>query len=64
MGIVTAYAPNRATGESLPGLCVVQDIAQLHDLTNALKTMTDARAQETPPVEAAAQLPPPDATRA
>lgn len=30
-GVVTAYIPNRATGETLPGVCWVQDVSSYED---------------------------------
>ena len=33
IGSISAYIANRATGETLPGLSVAQDVSQLHKLT-------------------------------
>lgn len=49
MGVVSAYAPNRATGETLPGLSVVRDIMKLHDVVKQVESFDEAKAQETPP---------------
>jgi hypothetical protein len=56
MGVLSAYIPNRATGESLPGLAVVRDVSGLHDMTSGFKSVDEAKEHETPPVE-----PPPPA---
>jgi hypothetical protein len=49
-GVVSAYMPNRATGEVLPGLSVVQDVSQFHDLAPAFASLDEAREAETPAV--------------
>lgn len=36
-GVVSAYVPNRATGETLPGVCLIRDVAPYQD---ALQTVT------------------------
>lgn len=36
-GVVSAYVPNRATGETLPGVCLIRDVGPYQD---ALKTVT------------------------
>ena len=61
MGVVSAYAPNRATGETLPGLSVVRSVRNLHDVVQDLSSLDQAKAQETPPasVAPAADLKPP-----
>jgi hypothetical protein len=51
LGIVSAYIPNRATGEVLPGVAVVRDATQFHDLTERFKNFDEAKEQETPPSE-------------
>ncbi len=41
-GVVSAYIPNRATGESLPGVCLIKSVkAYQTDLKN-LKSMDEA----------------------
>lgn len=40
LGVVSAYIPNRATGESLPGLALVRDVSHFHDLASHGKTFT------------------------
>lgn len=49
MGVVSAYVPNRATGEALPGLAVVRDVSQFHDLAPTFGTLEQAKSQETAP---------------
>jgi hypothetical protein len=49
MGVVSAYAPNRATGEALPGLSVVRSVTKLHDVVQNLSSLDEAKEQETPP---------------
>lgn len=48
IGVVSAYIPNLAAGRSLPGLCLVRDVKQLHDVVAALKSMEEAKRGETP----------------
>lgn len=43
IGIVSAYIPNRATGESLPGVCCVTDIKPFHEFIKDIKTLEEAR---------------------
>ena len=57
VGVVSAYIPNRATGEPLPGLAVVRGVSQYHDLAQSFATIDQAKAKETPPTE------PPSPTR-
>ena len=45
MGVVSAYRPNRSTGESLPGLAVVQDVAEFHDIVSHLNSVKEAKDQ-------------------
>jgi len=47
MGLVSAYIPNRARGETLPGLSVVRDLSHLHDTLQALKSLEEAKKKET-----------------
>ncbi len=42
VGVISAYAPNRATGESLPGLLVVRDITQLHGVIEKIRSVEEA----------------------
>lgn len=43
IGVVSAYIPNRATGEPLPGLAVVREITQFHEVIKNLRNLDDAR---------------------
>lgn len=56
LGIITGYIPNRATGETLPGLAVVVDVTKFHNMASEFHSLHDAKAQETPP---AGDAPPP-----
>lgn len=49
MGVVSAYAPNRVTGEALPGLSVVRGVSELYGVIEKLDTFGQAKEQETPP---------------
>lgn len=51
VGVVSAYIPNRATGEPLPGLAVVRGVNQYHELAQSFVTLDQAKAKETPPTE-------------
>lgn len=51
MGVVSAYAPNRVTGETLPGLSVFRDVSQFHDLASKLATLDQAKQAESPKQE-------------
>lgn len=42
VGVVTAYIPNRATGESLPGVCFVAGIAPLYHVAKKIKSIDEA----------------------
>jgi len=57
IGLVSAYIPNRATGEQLPGLCVVRDIFPLYETIKKLKSLDEAKKEAKPP-----ELPPPPYT--
>lgn len=50
MGVVSAYVPNRATGEVLPGLSVVRDVSQFHEFVPAFASLDQARQAEPPAV--------------
>lgn len=43
LGCVSAYIPNRAGGDSLPGLCVVQSISPFYGFLSAMKSIEDAQ---------------------
>lgn len=57
-GVVSAYIANRATGETLPGVAVVQDVTQFYDVAQRFRTLDEAKSKESPPAEP----PPPKAT--
>ena len=42
VGTVSAYAPNRATGDTLPGLSVAQDISHFHESIAKIKSLDEA----------------------
>ena len=54
MGAVSAYLPNTATstGQVLPGLSVVADVVEFHNMVGDFKSFADAQAQQTPPTDA------------
>lgn len=54
VGVVTAYIPNRALGEALPGLAMVRDVREFHDWTASLRSLGEAKNEETPPGRASA----------
>ena len=43
IGIISAYAANRATGATLPGLSIAQDVSYLHDIAQTLRSWEEAR---------------------
>lgn len=46
IGVITAYIANRATGETLPGLAVAQDVSHVHDVISKLKSFEEAAAKQ------------------
>jgi trypsin-like peptidase len=42
VGLITAYIANRATGETLPGLAVAQDVSHVQDVISNLKSLDEA----------------------
>lgn len=46
MGVLSAYIPNRSTGEALPGLAVVQDITQFHSVVDSMRSLDEAKEKE------------------
>jgi hypothetical protein len=60
MGVLSAYIPNRATGETLPGLAVIRDVSTLHDHIKVFNSLNEAQQEQTPPTETA---PPADDTQ-
>lgn len=61
IGVMSAYIANRATGETLPGLTVIQNVNQFHEIAKIFKTIGEAKKQEKPPERPPA---PPLGTRA
>lgn len=59
IGAISAYRANRATGEALPGLAVVTDVAQFHGVINSFKSLEAAKEQES---TAAVPRPPEEST--
>lgn len=46
VGIVSAYQANKATGGSLPGLLVSQDVSHFHDVSSYVKSLDEAASQK------------------
>ncbi len=42
-GVITAYMPNRATGEILPGLCIVRPVEPYQDTFKNIRSFLDAQ---------------------
>jgi hypothetical protein len=51
IGVLSAYIPNRATGETLPGLAVVASVAEFHQMVASFKSFDEALSKQTPPAE-------------
>jgi hypothetical protein len=51
IGVMSAYIANRATGETLPGLAVVQNVGQFHDVAKMFKNIDEAKTHEIAPSE-------------
>jgi hypothetical protein len=51
VGIVSAYRPNRLTGDTLPGLLIAQDVSHFHDVIQTVKSLDEAR-EKKPKIEA------------
>lgn len=45
VGIVSAYIPNRVTGESLPGVCFIVGIQPFHEVIRDIKSIEEAQAK-------------------
>ncbi|NQU73493.1 MAG: trypsin-like peptidase domain-containing protein [Candidatus Omnitrophica bacterium] len=43
IGIISAYVANRATGATLPGLSIAQDVSHLHDIAQTIKSWDEAK---------------------
>ena len=46
IGIISAYIPNRTTGEALPGLSIARDVTSLHNEINKFKSFDEAKEKE------------------
>jgi len=46
IGVLSAYIPNRTTGETLPGLSVVRDVSHLHELVKDFQSVDEAKKEE------------------
>lgn len=55
IGVVSAYVPNVATGETLPGLVLVSDVEYLQEVVEKLKSIDDAKDKQTEVEKALAQ---------
>ena len=42
VGTVSAYRANRATGETLPGLLIAQDVSHFHDVASEIRSIDEA----------------------
>ena len=58
IGVVSAYIANRATGETLPGVAVIQDVSQFYDIAQRFRNLDDAKSNETPAEETSEALNP------
>jgi hypothetical protein len=47
IGVVSAYIPNTATGQTLPGMCVVRDVLQFQELSRKFTSVDEAKDEET-----------------
>ncbi|MBN1169384.1 trypsin-like peptidase domain-containing protein [Candidatus Woesebacteria bacterium] len=54
IGVVSSYIANRNMGDTLPGLCVVQDVSPFREPIKQLKNLEEAKQQEK--VESQVQL--------
>lgn len=57
IGVVSAYVPNRATGETLPGLSIVRDVTQFHEFVQTFNSLEEAKAKEKATSEPETPLP-------
>jgi hypothetical protein len=49
VGVVSAYVPNRATGEVLPGLAIARDVSYLHQQATNFVSLDEARSAQSIP---------------
>ena len=58
IGSISAYIPNRATGEVFPGLSLAADLRAMHTMVKQFKTLRDAQETDPPKVEEAQETDP------
>ena len=46
VGTISAYKANRASGETLPGLSIAQDVSHFHDVVNHVRSLEEAQRQK------------------
>lgn len=63
IGVVSAYVPNRATGETLPGLAVITGVSQFHEMAPTFQTIEEAKVKESPTDVPPASTEPDDAEK-
>jgi len=49
IGVVSSYVPNRATGETLPGLSIIRGVKQFQSLIKTFRSMDEAKEKESQP---------------
>lgn len=49
IGVVSAYVPNRVTGEALPGVCVIRSVTPYQPTLKTVKTLDKAKEEAEPP---------------
>lgn len=49
VGVVSAYVPNRSTGEVLPGLAIARDVSYLHEQATTFASLDEARSAQSIP---------------
>ncbi len=49
IGVVSAYAPSRTMGETLPGLSIIRDVRQFQSLIKTFRSMDEAKEEEAEP---------------
>jgi hypothetical protein len=59
IGVVSAYVPNRATGEALPGLCVIRGVEDYHRVASMVRSIDEAKEKETTPLVSDPDVKPP-----
>jgi hypothetical protein len=65
VGVISAYMPNRTTGEVLPGLAVARDVSYFHEQATTFQSIDEARGAQsipeppvTQPIESGSQTTP------